>query len=194
MRSLSLSLLAVFVAGAALAGAGAPDDDRLMTESRDIVDEFAGALKGELQESMGSGGPLAAIDVCKDRAPKIASDLSRSSGAKLRRTSLRFRNPVNAPEPWEARVLREFEATASADDSGAPLEYFSREDDGTVRYMSAIRTGGVCLVCHGVGMAPEIAEKLDGEYPYDSARGYVPGDIRGAFSVTWPVPADATGG
>lgn len=188
MKSRSLTLLAILAATAGFAAPDAADDDKLIAQSRDVVRTFGMALKGELRDALATGGPLAAIDICKDRAPRIASDLSRSSGAKLRRTSLRFRNPVNAPEPWEARVLREFEAASASGGDAPPLEYFFREDDGTVRYMAAIRTDGVCLACHGVAIAPQIGAKLDSEYPYDSARGYVAGDIRGAFSVTWPVP------
>ena len=192
MKLPDLACLFIVAVTAAFADVGAPDDDKLIAKSRDIVREFGGSLKSELQGSLSAGGPQAAIDICKERAPQIASDLSRSSGAKLRRTSLRYRNPVNAPEPWEARVLREFAAAPSGEST--PLEYFSREDDGTIRYMSAIRLGGVCLACHGVAIAPETGQKLDEEYPYDSARGYVAGDIRGAFSVTWPVPQDMPGG
>jgi len=185
--------IAAFAAATLLAGVATAGDDALMEKSRNLARAFGAELKNELRSSLENGGPVAAIAVCRDQAPRIASQLSRSSGAKLRRTSLRFRNPGNAPEPWEARVLGEFEASAVSGDGEQPLEYFAREEDGTIRYMAAITTGGVCLACHGATLASEISEQLDADYPFDQARGYALGDIRGAFSVTWPAVSFDTG-
>ncbi len=160
-------------------------DDPRLEQSRALVASFGMRLKSELSNGLQAGGPVQAIGVCKDVAPQIASELSRQSGAKVARTSLRYRNPANAPEPWQAAVLRDFEARA---DDGSPLEYFAREADGTARYMSVIRTDGVCLACHGVSIPPEISESIATGYPHDRAVGYALGDVRGAFSITWPPP------
>ena len=54
--------------------------------------------------------------------------------------------------------------------------------------MKAIGTQPVCTVCHGNGIAPEVAARLDALYPDDLARGFEAGDIRGAFSIVHPVP------
>lgn len=37
-------------------------------------------------------------------------------------------------------------------------------------------------------MVKELRTVLDEHYPFDRARGYAPGDVHGAFSVTWPGP------
>ena len=58
----------------------------------------------------------------------------------------------------------------------------------TFRYMKAIGTQPVCTVCHGTSIAPEVTARLDALYPEDRARGFAVGDIRGAFSITQPVP------
>jgi hypothetical protein len=50
--------------------------------------------------------------------------------------------------------------------------------------MKAIPTGALCLQCHGLDIAPPVAEKIAELYPYDKATGYREGDIRGAFVVT----------
>ncbi len=162
--------------------------DPLLPDSQDLVREFGSTLQSELKQGLSEGGPVGAISVCRDKAPQIASGLSRRSGAKVRRTSLRHRNPVNAPEPWEAEVLRQFELASSTSDSTASPEYFAKADDGSARYMSVIRVGPVCLACHGDSLAPEIAAKIDADYPHDRARGYAVGDVRGAFSISWPAP------
>ncbi len=188
-----LLALAVFSVPFALATV-APDeelaDDRLQ-QSRELTAEFASRLQGALLAAMSEGGAATAIPICRDEAPRIASELSRLSGARVERTTLRYRNPMNAPEPWQAMALRQFEADAEGGEPIADLEYFEVRTDGSMRYMKAIPTGGVCLACHGTGLAPDMDAVLSDSYPHDLARDYELGDVRGAFSITWPAPADA---
>jgi hypothetical protein len=157
----------------------AGDENALLLKSRELTAQYGTLLKAALQDSMAKGGPVAAIDVCKEKAPQIAAELSDSSGATVRRTSLKNRNPGNAPEPWEAAVLTEF-------DSGSTSESFTITNAGEARYMKAIPTAALCLACHGQELAPEIQGRLNEAYPDDNARGYSVGQIRGAFSITWP--------
>ena len=159
------------------------NEDALLIESRDLTAQFGAELKAALQDAMATGGPIAAITVCKDMAPQIASMLSRESGANVGRTSLKFRNPGNAPEPWQAAVLKEFEATATGTSA---TEHFERFGKNGARYLKAIPTGALCLSCHGAVLPADVQETLNREYPHDRARGYNLGDIRGAFSITWP--------
>ncbi len=190
-RKSILPLLAVLPLSAAPALADqAAADDRL-EESRSLTAEFASRMQTALVSAMSEGGPATAIPVCRDEAPLIASDLSRLSGARVQRTTLLYRNPGNAPEPWQSIVLRKFEADAEEGEPVASLEYFERLGDGGVRYMRAIPTGGVCLACHGTGLSPDLDAVISESYPHDLARGYELGDIRGAFSVTWPAPTGA---
>ena len=156
------------------------DESDLLSKSRALVADYATQLQGALQEAMQSGGPVAAIAVCKDVAPRIASELSESSGATVGRTSLRYRNPANAPAEWQSTVLASFD--------GGSTEFSETTDSGEFRYMKPIPTGALCLTCHGETLVPEIAQAIDTAYPDDLARGYQAGDIRGAFSVTWPPP------
>lgn len=60
------------------------------------------------------------------------------------------------------------------------------------RYMKAIPVEPPCLACHG-NPEGEVGDALRNGYPHDRATGYSPGDIRGAFYVVWPGPADETG-
>ena len=169
-------------------------DEARLDQSRALVKSFGQSLQRELKSGLADGGPVQAITVCKDRAPQIASELSRKNGAKIGRTSLRYRNPANAPEPWQADVLRDFEEQANLLDSDVPLEYFETGQDGSARYLRAIPTSGVCLACHGAAVSEELQERLEADYPHDRAVGYAPGDIRGAFSVTWPPVTGAPDG
>lgn len=184
------TLLLVLVIAFSGCLAGDVDEPRL-EQSRALIKSFGMQLKSELKKGLEEGGAVQAISVCKDVAPQIASQISRQSGAKVSRTSLRYRNPGNAPEPWQSAVLQAFEEQAAAAQTNTPLEHFATETDGTVRYMLAIRTDGVCLACHGNVTAPALLQGLQDEYPHDRAVGYELGDIRGAFSVTWPAGSDS---
>jgi hypothetical protein len=155
------------------------DGSALLLKSRELTADYATQLKAALQASMASGGPVEAINVCSDVAPQLASEISRASGAKVRRTSWRFRNPGNAPNDWEGQALNHLEATGEQ-------EFFEVTPDGGARYLKAIPTGPVCLSCHGETLAPAITEQLTEAYPHDRATGFAVGDLRGAFSVAWP--------
>ena len=133
-------------------------EDARLEQSRALIRSFGQSLQTELKGAMADGSPAHAITVCKDSEPQIASQLSRTSGAKVSRTSLRYRNPANAPEPWQSGALRDFETQADA-----PLEYFDVGEDGSARYLRAIPTGGVCLACHGATVADEVQGRLEAD-------------------------------
>ena len=158
------------------------DESALLFKSRELVAEYATLLQSELKKSMSTGGPVAAIEVCKDHAPRIAAELSDRHSVMVGRTSLNTRNADNAPDAWEVEMLTRF-------DSGSTLEVFESMPNGDTRYMKAIPTAAVCLVCHGEALSEDVVESLDAAYPHDQARGYEIGDIRGAFSITWPEAA-----
>lgn len=184
----------LLIAGCSTVSVDNPElDQTTLDESRSLAKSFGMRLKSELKRGLETGGPVTAIRVCKDLAPQIASELSRQSGAKVTRTSLRYRNPGNAPEPWQTRVLNDFDYRAADSGTDVPLEYAARESDGSIRYMLAIRAGGMCLSCHGAVIVPKMQEIIDREYPHDRAVGYRAGDIRGAFSVTWPPLGEHSG-
>ncbi len=178
----TLFLISALASTLALA---ASDPEQLAAEARAKVKPFMSALKGELKKAMKAGGPARAVSVCKEKAPEIAANLSKEMGWELGRTALRYRNPNNAPDTWERKVLERFEKEKAAGADVKTLEHYEIvEQDGqrVFRYMKAIPTGGICLECHGEQLKPEVAAKLDALYPGDQARGFKPGDIRGAFT------------
>jgi mono/diheme cytochrome c family protein len=165
-----------------LASAATPDR---AAEGRAITSAFGAELKAALQSAMAEGGPLAAIKVCHQDAPRIATEAAARSGATVGRTSLRLRNPANAPDEHEQEVLEAFAAQLAAG-ATPPLSRVDTLQDGRVRFMSAIVAQPQCLACHGTDLQPPVAEAIDRLYPEDQARGYQPGDLRGAFTITWP--------
>ena len=180
--SLALALTApLFAAG---------DVEQRTQNSRQAIKELATSLKAALQSAMKSGGPTEAISVCRAKAPQIASEISEAKGWRVARTSLKTRNPANAPDDWELKVLRQFEERKAAGEDPKKIDYSEIvQIDGRseFRYMKAIPTQEICLVCHGAKIAEPIASKLEELYPLDRARGYSIGDIRGAFTVAQPM-------
>ena len=157
-------------------------------ESRAVVKAFLAELKGRLVSAIKEGGPTHAISVCNEQAPIIAEKISAENGWRVARTSLKLRNPGNAPDAWERNVLESFEARKASGEDPQKIEYAEVVQQGDVlvfRYMKAIPTAEIpCLMCHGDAIAKPLAIKLDQFYPEDQARGYKAGDIRGAFTIT----------
>lgn len=168
----------------------AADEEERILASRLVVKEFAGELKSELKKAMKSSGPIQAIDVCKRIAPEIAARVSERTGWQVGRTALKVRNPANTPDAWERRVLEDFEKRKASGQDPKEMEDFAIvEYDGKryFRYMKVIPTDGACLICHGNNIEESLRERLDTLYPKDQARGFRPGDIRGAFTITQPM-------
>lgn len=169
-------------------------EDPRVTEAKAIVQEFGTALMGELTTALQTEGPIAAIEICQNRAPAIAEELSERTGWEVGRTSLKARNlATNTPDPWETRVLEQFDARRAAGEDIQPMahaEVIDDEDGERFRFMKAIPTVDLCLTCHGRTMAPEITAVLDAAYPGDQARGYDTGMVRGAFSLSKPLSGE----
>ncbi|MCP4188143.1 MAG: DUF3365 domain-containing protein [Gammaproteobacteria bacterium] len=170
------------------------DIESRVAASKQVVQAFFGELKGELVKAMKQGGPVNAIQACNVSAPAIAQAASEKHNMTVGRTSLRLRNPDNSPDAWEAGVLAKFEERRAAGESPAKMAYFEVvENDGvrTFRFMKAIGMPPLskmpCLKCHGREINPKVAAKLDALYPADNARGYRPGQIRGAFTISQPM-------
>lgn len=151
------------------------------------IKEFGGQLKGELQKAMKAGGPLNAISVCSEKAPAIASEVSKKHKLRIARTSLKTRNPGNRPDEWELKVLNQFEQRKAKGENPGKIAYaeiVNTNGKKVYRFMKAIPTGQLCLNCHGTKVKPEVMSKLKSLYPDDQATGFKAGDIRGAFTVS----------
>lgn len=171
-------------------GFAATTEDAYLEEAKGIVGKFFSSLKAELETALNQGGPTNAVRVCKERAPAIAAEYSAETGWDVGRTSLKLRNPSNAPDDWEKQVLLGFEERRA---KGEDVETMSFAETTQVngekqfRFMKAIPTGGACLLCHGADLPPDLVEVLDEAYPEDQARGFSLGDIRGAFTLSKPL-------
>lgn len=149
---------------------------------RKAVTELHHGLKSELVKAMKAGGPTAALAICNTKAPIIAAEISKKLNIEISRTSLKPRNPNNAPDEWETKVLQQFEQRLAKGEDPKTMEYIEQVKHQW-RYMKAIPTAPVCLTCHGQNIKPEIVASIKTLYPDDKATGFKVGDLRGAFSI-----------
>ncbi len=157
--------------------------------ARAAADTLGHRLLTELAQRLDRDGPAAAIDVCAEIAPNAAEEISRE-GVRIRRISLRPRNPDNAADAWEQAWLERFAQILA--EGGQPSEVHEiDESGGELRFLRPIRIGAVCLSCHGPveSLDPGVRQRLAELYEEDRATGYSVGDLRGAFSVRVPLAA-----
>jgi Protein of unknown function (DUF3365) len=154
---------------------------------RDTVQMLSDRLRTELSAATRSGAIAAAIEACRTLSPDLTSIVADESSVELIRTSLKVRNPDNAPDEWEEQVLQSFQKQASSGTEIGKLEHYevvtTPEGDRMLRYMKAIPIGETCLACHGNDVKMDVKAEIARLYPEDKAIGYKLGELRGAFSV-----------
>lgn len=183
MKKLILTAISLVLTATHLMAA---DTEALTQEARGVTMQFGKSLKQELVGAMKSGGPIKALGVCNTLAPELASEAGSTSGWDVGRTTLKLRNQSNAPDDWELTVLKDFEQRKAAGEDITKMEtteVVEMNGQRMFRYMKAIPTGKPCMACHAAEVAPQVEAKLKELYPDDVARGFKPGDIRGAFTL-----------
>ncbi len=105
------------------------------------------------------------------------------AGYYLKQTSLKYRNPANHPDIFEAKCLKEFE------EPGYPLgkgkgEIITNSDGSKIyRYVLPVYIKPLCLKCHG---EPKGERDIAGRIK----EGYKEGEVRGAISVMVPISSE----
>ncbi len=159
--------------------------DRLMAMGKEVIQELATTLGSLLNKAIAEGGPVEAVKVCQLKAgPMTKSFNGGREGVNVSRTSLKYRNPQNAPDELDRKVLESWQHELEAGNSLPPLSIELRDEDTAIVY-KPIMLQAVCLNCHGAEeqLLPELKTVLDELYPQDKARGFKVGDLRGAFRV-----------
>jgi hypothetical protein len=169
------------------------DLDRETQAARALAGQLVQQLGATLKAQLAASGPDGAIGVCRQAAPDIAGNLSRQSGSKVARVSLRTRNAMlGAPDAWEQAVLAQFDRRAAAGEKPETLEHAAFVDEPAGRYFRYLKAIGVqpmCLACHGTSddISDTVKGQLAAEYPNDRATGYSAGQVRGAVTVKKPL-------
>jgi hypothetical protein len=192
-------VVALALTGASTIGMAAPgssdeaDVKARVEEAKKTTGAFIKQLGGTMKQEMKAGGPVAAMNVCRDEAPRIANEISLQKGWKVTRVGTRVRNPMlGLPDAWEQGVLKTFEERAAKGEKLKDMAHFEvvEEPAGrSLRYMKAIGTAPQCLACHGSAeqIVDPVRARIETLYPHDRAVNYTAGELRGAVSIKQPL-------
>lgn len=142
------------------------------------------AIGGKLKMAIQHGGFSNAIGFCNASINGIVDSLKTKYKAGIKRTSLKLRNPHNAPNDKEKQLL---EAYQYSFDKNAPIKEGTQVlKNGDILYTKPIFMKGLCLNCHGKPggtLNPDAYTRIQELYPSDSAVNYMEGDLRGMWSI-----------
>jgi len=201
-------LLATFVLSAALPALGTaaegnnatkarfiPEDAPEVAEIRrlgeDAINRLAVTMVREVAGAIARDGPEAAVDVCHLKALPMTNGtvagLPRITAVK--RTSLKLRNPANAPDAADQLALDHIRQQMENGDAPSPLLIQRVEPPSAPPEWRVYKPLGVtanCLVCHGdpAEQPDALRAKLNKLYPADQATGYNAREWRGLIRVT----------
>lgn len=171
-----------------ISAAGCRKSDRVdpLAKTDEALTQFAGTLRGKLGDAMKAGGPAGAVEVCAKEAPALYAKMKADTGITIGRSSLRLRNPADAPPPWVADWLKQ-QGERKAEGVQGIRTIVDTGGGKVARVLRPIAIEAPCLACHGKELAPEVKTALAAKYPSDAATGYELGDLRGALWGELPV-------
>ncbi|MBE0645908.1 MAG: DUF3365 domain-containing protein [Bacteroidetes bacterium] len=194
--TVALSLLVLAACGGSNDAAEA---NKIRTDAeataRRATEKLTGTLMGEVQKSIKERGLAGTVTHCSNRAQELSTLVGAEEGVVIRRVTEKTRNPVDAPDVFERRVLAHFAQLAQRGEIDASTAYVEvvREDDREMlRFLKPITIKKPCLGCHGpsTSLADDVRQAIHEQYPSDLATGYSEGDLRGAVSVSVPLGED----
>jgi hypothetical protein len=181
-----LAIATVLLAVTALAADPSP---------KEIGDQVAGrlfaSLMTTLQAKIATDGPEAAIAYCRLEALPLTAQVAAEfpTVKNVRRTALRVRNPVNAPDATDRSVLEGWLASwnPAAPPQAVIKEYAAVDGTKELRYYRPVPVMATCLACHGSGeqIPGNVRAALLRDYPQDEAVDFQEGDLRGAIVATF---------
>lgn len=196
MDRFARALLVLFL-GLSAATCGGAEDEELSPEVEAAVFELGnsasqalmGVLVTQLTTAMQEGGAVNAVDFCSTSALELTAGVTRQQGLEVKRTSMKYRNPANAPDEDETEALRHYES-ALTETGVLPGPWVQKAGRDEYRFYRPLTIAQPCLNCHGAPgeIDPAVQAILDERYPEDQATGYAPGDFRGVVRVS--IPAD----
>ena len=181
MKKLTLS----FITTALLAHAVMADGDTrsIKEEGVKYIKMLGSALKKEVKSKMKEDptGALA-MGFCSTKAEEITEKVNNQLPhyADVRRTALKVRNPKNAPDATDTKVMEAYEK-AIEEGKFTPKDIKMVEVGDTYRIYKPLVTKKLCITCHGANLSDDIKAVLKKVYPNDKATGFKEGDLRGVI-------------
>ncbi len=156
-------------------------------EGNEIAQASFKELSNQLQSAIKVGGVQSAIGFCNAAALPITDSLSAKYNAVIKRTSLKLRNPNNAPDSLEAKMLNMYLIMSRMRNPVMVPKILVKNEHEIQFYAPIMIKSKTCLKCHGViddTMQEEDYHIISKLYPNDAATGYKSGDFRGMWSIT----------
>jgi len=156
----------------------------LRSDAKDFMDSLKSILVTEIQKN----GIVSAVSVCSDTAQLLTVNYGLNKGLYIKRVSLKNRNPRNAPDGFESKVLNyfgELSFEGKLNETTEFTEVVNSDGVTSVRYMKPIIVQSPCLSCHGTNeqISTDVKSIIQNKYPEDKATGYQIDDLRGAVSI-----------
>ena len=153
-------------------------------KGKEIAQASFETLSGQLKTALEEGGVPKAIELCNVSAYPTIDGLSKKYNAKIRRTSLKIRNPKDNPTKKELVILQQYEKDYASGKKLSPI--VDELDNKNLAFYAPVIVKDACLQCHGIigeTMSAENHEIVKNIYPKDQATGYAAGDLRGIWSI-----------
>lgn len=150
--------------------------DSLVTKTFDL-------LRNTLTKAIGEKGFVGAVEFCNTQALELTNSFT-SEGITVKRSSDKLRNPANAPDTIEQRILSSFLQLKKENREIKPV--LEKDAAGNHHYFKPIILQAMCLNCHGdktTQIKPNVWNVIQQKYPADAAFDYKEGDLRGLWHV-----------
>ena len=177
------TLLAIILLSSMLLNANTNKEIKL--QAKQAFMKMGKTLQSNMKKNMKKGGPIKAANFCSQEAVNIEHKVNANypKWIRVKRISLKYRNPNNAPSDDEAKVLKEIQDKVD-NHQKVPKMIVKKISQHTYKVYKPLFIGKkVCLKCHGMkDIRDQKAYKIIKEtYPQDKAINYKKGDFRGAF-------------
>ena len=164
---------------------GEEEKEIFLEQGLRIIGQSEQQIKAHLLSSLKRDSVQGAVMYCNHTVGPLVDTLSAHHQVRIRRTSEKYRNPADAPDPIEKEVLADY---AKKIQNGELLEakIALHPDGDKVLVYKPIIVQGLCLHCHGEpGVTLNAADNhfIKSLYPKDLATGYKEGELRGMWSL-----------
>ncbi len=168
----------------------APEVAEIRALGERAISRIGGTMVNEAAVTVAKEGAVNALTKChlKDIAMTNGCVGGMPRIVAMKRTSVRLRDPANAPDAADQLALARMQLAV---DAGNPPKILVQRIDqpGGSHEWRVYRPLGitrVCLTCHGPAaeMSPELQAALKARFPNDPAAGYGFGEWRGLLRVT----------
>lgn len=171
--------------------ADVPEVSEVRRAGEAAAQQLVAALLPVVKGAMEEGGPTKAVEVCHTKAMPLTESALAGLPAvtAVKRTSLRVRNPDNAPDAAELSALQHVKKLVDSGEAAPPLlvqRIGAADAPEEWRVYRPLVVLPLCVTCHGeVESMPESLQNVLAErYPHDEATGYKEGDWRGLIRVS----------